>query len=42
MLTVIWHIKANNHNIIDKNLPVVRFDIILAAVAFFTLIKLFL
>lgn len=42
MLTVIWHIKANNSNIIDPELPVIRFDVILAFVAFLTLIKLFL
>ena len=42
MLTVIWHIKATEFGIIDEELPVVRFDIILALVAFLTLIKLFL
>ena len=42
MLTVIWHIKANSENIIDQKLPAIRFDIILAFTAFFTLIKLFL
>ena len=42
MLTVIWHIKADEYNIYDPNLPSVRFDIVLASVAFFTLTKLFL
>ena len=42
MLTVLWHIKTSEHNLIDPNLPKVRFDIILALVAFLTLIKLFL
>jgi hypothetical protein len=41
MLTVIWHIKANETNMFDPELPYVRFDIILAAVAFLTLLKLF-
>jgi hypothetical protein len=42
MLTVIWHIKANEYNIYDPNLPYMRFDIVLAFTAFFTLTKLFL
>jgi hypothetical protein len=42
MLTVLWHIKTSEHNLVDPNLPGVRFDIILALVAFLTLIKLFL
>jgi hypothetical protein len=42
MLTVIWHIKANESNFIDGALPLVRFDVILALTAFATLLKLFL
>lgn len=42
MLTVIWHIKATEFGIKDPELPAIRFDIILAFVAFLTLIKLFL
>ena len=41
MLTVIWHIKAMEENIFDPELPALRFDVVLAIVAFLTLIKLF-
>ena len=42
MLSVIWHIKANAYNIVWDTMPFIRFDLILAFTAFFTLFKLFL